>query len=83
MLFQKDFFTKDKIIGTLKLKYSMSKRGEEDKNNGKVTTPPVKYKVEPSLCNEMLKIQPKNSELFNYEEKESKLLPVPREWVLE
>ena len=84
MLFQKDFFTKDKIIGTLKLKYSMSKRGEDDKNNDKVPTPPSKYKVDSqSLDNEMLKIQPKDSEVFNYEEKESQLFPLPREWVLE
>ena len=80
MLFQKDFFTKDKIIGTLKMKYSMSKRGEDDKNNDKVATPPTQYKVE-SLENEMLKIQPKDSEVFNYEERESKLFPVAREWV--
>ena len=80
MLFQKDFFTKDKIIGTLKLKYSMSKRGEDDKNNDKVPTPPSKYKVDSqSLDNEMLKIQPKDSEVFNYEEKESQLFPLPRE----
>ena len=76
MLFQKDFFTKDRIIGTLKMKYSMSKRGEDDRNNEKVTTPPVD-----SLDNEMLKIQPKDSETFNYKENESKLYPVPREWV--
>ena len=78
MLFQKDFFTKDRIIGTLKMKYSMSKRGEDDRNNENVTTPPTKYKVD-SLDNEMLKIQPKDSETFNYKEKESKLYPVPRE----
>ena len=83
MLFQKDFFTTDKIIGTLKLKYSMSKLGEEDKNSEKVTTPQVKYKVDHSLDNEMLKIQPTDSELFNYEEKESKLCPVQREWVFD
>ena len=78
MLFQKDFFTKDRIIGTLKMKYNMSKRGEDDRNNENVTTPPTKYKVD-SLDNEMLKIQPKDSETFNYKEKESKLYPVPRE----
>ena len=79
MLFQKDFFTKDKIIGTLKLKYSMSKRGEEDKNSEKVTTPQVKYKVDHSLDNEMLKVQHTDSELFNYEEKESKFFPARRQ----
>ena len=82
MLFQKDFFTKDKIIGTLKMKYSLSKRGEDDRNDEKVPTPPApaQYKVDShSLDNEMLKITPKDSEVFNYEEKESKLFPLPRE----
>ena len=78
MLFQKDFFTKDRIIGTLKMKYSMSKRGEDDRSNDKVATPPAQYKVN-SLDNEMLKIQPKDSEVFNYQERESKLFPVARE----
>ena len=82
MLFQNDFFTKDRIIGTLKMKYSMSKRGEDDKNNDKVATPPTQYKVN-SLDNEMLKIKPKDSEVFNYQERESKLFPVAREWVLD
>ena len=62
------------------MKYNMSKRGEDDRNNENITTPPTKYKVD-SLDNEMLKIQPKDSETFNYKEKESKLYPVPREWV--
>ena len=78
MLFQKDFFTKDRIIGTLKMKYNMCKRGEDDRNNENVTTPQTKIKVD-SLDNEMLKIQPKDSETLNYKEKESKLFPVPRE----
>ena len=80
MLFQKDSFTKDRIIGTFKMKYSMSKSGEDDRNNDKVTTSPAKHKVD-SLHNEMLMIQPNDSEILNYEEKESELFPVTREWV--
>ena len=56
----------------------MSKSGEDDRNNDKVTTSPAKHKVD-SLHHEMLMIQPNDSEILNYEEKESELFPVTRE----